>query len=594
MKKDELRNKVNHHEDILKKLIAISDRVGYIKLLLVLLLGVLAFFIFSRDFPTELIVIGGVGLVALVALWVYHYKLHRKINYSKGITNICKRHLARISGEWAAFPDVGEEFISPDHPYSGDLDIVGKKSFFQLLNTTHTFHGRQAFAKGLLHTSFSNDELTRRQAAIAELSGDMDFAIHMEQCFSKIGTHKSAEKLANDLGDKSIFVKRKSVKILLMYMPLLTIASMLSAIFLRQPHLYFIAIFFVAVQGFTWVVSMSKALGYLSAISRLPYSIKAYSEVIEFLTKKSFEADKLQQLQNRLASDRQSAAQAIKDLGRIADKTNLKHNALIWFAANVLLLWDCWCAILFEKWKEKYANNAGHWLPTLGEFESLLCFANLPHICGNTCIPTVSGDINVRDMGHPLIPDETRVDNDFVCNGNIFIVSGSNMSGKTTFMRTLGINLVLARAGSYVCARKMTFYPLEIMTSMRIADDLNEGISTFYAELKRIKKIIALAEKTPRMIFLIDEIFKGTNSVDRLSGAKIVIEKLAVLGVIGIITTHDLELCDIVAPGTRIRNYSFSEEYRDGQIYFDYKINPGRSTTTNARYLMEMVGIYTQ
>jgi DNA mismatch repair ATPase MutS len=153
--------------------------------------------------------------------------------------------------------------------------------------------------------------------------------------------------------------------------------------------------------------------------------------------------------------------------------------------------------------------------------------------------------------------------------------------------------MVLARAGSFVCAKTMELPLIEIMTSMRIADDLNEGISTFYAELKRVKGIITLAEKGPRMIFMIDEIFRGTNSVDRLSGAKAVLSKLNEIGALGIITTHDLELCEIANRHPRIKNYSFSEEYRNNQIYFDYKIKPEKSTTTNAKYLMKMVGIDT-
>jgi len=334
---------------------------------------------------------------------------------------------------------------------------------------------------------------------------------------------------------------------------------------------------------------MGKTHGYLASISRLPYSLKAYSDVIDLIVSKSYSSQKLQQIQSRLGQ--LSAAQAIKDLSRIADKVNVKHNALIWFLINVLLLWDFWCAMLFEKWKQKYAAEAAGWLPALGEFESLLCLASLPSVCDNTCIPAISDDIKAREMGHPLIPAKVRVDNDFICGNNILIISGSNMSGKTTFMRTLGINLVLARAGSFVCAKDMSFALIEIITSMRIADDLNQGISTFYAELRRIKSIIALAEKGPKMLFLIDEIFKGTNSIDRIIGAKTVITKLESFGAIGIITTHDLELCEIATTASRIVNYSFSEEYRDGQIYFDYEIKPGQSTTTNAQYLMEMVGI---
>jgi len=165
------------------------------------------------------------------------------------------------------------------------------------------------------------------------------------------------------------------------------------------------------------------------------------------------------------------------------------------------------------------------------------------------------------------------------------------MSGKTTFMRTVGVNLVLARAGSFVCAKEMTASQLNVVTSMRIADNLSEGISTFYAELKRIKTMMALAKENAKTMFLIDEIFRGTNSVDRLIGAKTVLEKLNELGVVGMITTHDLELCEIVNQLPRIKNYSFSEQYLDHEILFDYKMKAGVSKTTNAKYLMQMMDI---
>jgi DNA mismatch repair ATPase MutS len=249
---------------------------------------------------------------------------------------------------------------------------------------------------------------------------------------------------------------------------------------------------------------------------------------------------------------------------------------------------------MLQAWKEKYAPLAEEWFLAFGEFESLLSFSNLPNICSSVCIPVFDKSdkiIEVADIGHPLINNSIRVNNNLSVNNNIFIISGSNMSGKTTFLRTVGINLVLANAGSFVCAQKMTLSRFKIMTSMRVADNLNEGISTFYAELKKIKGIIDFANSNNNMIFLIDEIFKGTNSVDRFYGAKTVISKLDRLGVMGFITTHDLELCDLENQHIRIKNFSFSEHYENNQILFNYKITAGKSNTTNAKYLMEMIGI---
>jgi len=594
MKQDEFTRQVEYHTDDLKAYEAVSNRVGYVKLVMVMLLGVLIYFLFAWGFPVVLVIVGVVGFVGLIFLWVYHHKIHEKLSRAKGLIAINKRHLARILGEWTAFIDTGAEFACREHPYSSDLDIVGGKSLFQFLNTTHTWHGRQAFARALLEPGFSEDEIVHRQEAIRELSQDIEFSTSMEYSFSKIGSHNAADKLVAELGDGSVFTESRVGKYLLMYMPLLTLTIIAGAMIFGHISLLIGAICAVALQGLAWLIGMGTAHRYVGAVSsRLPYKLGAYTQVIDILQVKNFDSIKIQEIQDKLRATDVSAKEAIVALGKIVDRVNIRHNALIWFGVNVLLLWDFWCAISFEKWKLKYAHRVEGWFTALGEFEGLLSFSNFPNVCGNTSLPVIVREKAIRasKLGHPLISNATRVNNDFVCDDNIFILSGSNMSGKTTFMRTVGINLVLARAGSFVCAREMSFALVEIMTSMRVADDLNEGISTFYAELKRIKAIIEFSKKEPRMLFLIDEIFRGTNSVDRLSGAKTVLAKLDNLGAIGVITTHDLELCEIAAFYPRIENYSFSEEYRDGQICFDYVIRDGKSTSTNAKYLMEMVGI---
>ena len=261
---------------------------------------------------------------------------------------------------------------------------------------------------------------------------------------------------------------------------------------------------------------------------------------------------------------------------------------------NSLLLWDYKNAIDLDNWKMKYSDSVENWFYTLGELESLISFANLPRICNNMCLPSFNNKNNIieaTNIGHPLINNEKRICNDFKLDNNIYIISGSNMSGKTTFMRTVGINMVLARAGSYVCADSMLSSKMKIITSMRIRDDLNEGISTFYAELKRIKKIIDQSHSDPQTLFLIDEIFRGTNSVDRLKGSEGVLKELCKSHVSGMITTHDLEVCNLEDENPNITNYSFNEHYVDGEIFFDYKIKNGRSLTTNAEYLLRKVGI---
>jgi len=593
MKKIEFEKQKKHYEALFEQQNRTFKRIGYIKLAHVLFVGWLIHFILFGDENRHLLIGSGVIATLFLMFWIYHERLKKRLNYSKGMIDIHRRHLNRASGLWSEFTDVGSEFINHDHPYASDLDMVGKRSVFQFLNTTHTWHGRQKFADDLLHPNYDQEEILRRQEAIAELSEDVAFAGHMEYLYEQIGVHGAARFIANRLESDASFIKRDLLKWLAVYGPL-GVLFVVGVIWLANlESLYPVAVALIGGQFLLWVLTFFKTAKYLEDVAHLSYNLDEYSDAIGGLQGRSFQSEKLKEIQRGLVHSETSAAVAIKELSHISSRANLRRNTIAWFLLNVTLLWDLTTAIRFDVWKKKYARQAESWFMALGEFESLLAFSHLPNVCQGTCIPTFNPDkiVKAKEMGHPLINNEKRVTNDLTCENNIFIVSGSNMSGKTTFMRTVGVNLVLARAGSFVCAKEMTASQLNVVTSMRIADNLSEGISTFYAELKRIKTMMALAKENAKTMFLIDEIFRGTNSVDRLIGAKTVLEKLNELGVVGMITTHDLELCEIVNQLPRIKNYSFSEQYLDHEILFDYKMKAGVSKTTNAKYLMQMMDI---
>ena len=582
------------HEAKLKKVNIWFDFFGYCKLLLVVLLGISGYFLFDRNLEFKFLILVLLELPALVFFWVYHSVLQDKITYSKDIISINKRYLCRINGGWTSFPDIGEEFIAVDHPYGCDLDIVGRKSLFQLLNITNTWHGRQAFANDLLSPDYSKSQLQERQEAILELSGDICLLNDIEFHASKIGPSESVKNLVSTLTNKSFFIKSRGLKFFLSYFPVLSLGFIFALIVLEAEELYILGIGCVTFQVIVWLVGMVQALRYVGEVNFLPDQLKAYAEVIKTINAHTFTSPKLQEIKAKLGASNFSAEQAIKDLGKISDKLIVRNQATIGLVLNVFCFWDYKCAFMLEKWKQKYADLAEEWFLALGEFESLMSFSTLGVVCSQVCLPDISGQnqtVKALSLGHPLLSNADRITNDVDFTDSIFIISGSNMSGKTTFLRTVGINLVLGQSGGFVCATQMTLSKMKIITSMRISDDLNEGVSTFYAELKRIKSILELGKKGCEIMFLIDEIFRGTNSVDRLSGAQAVIGGLNEFGASGIITTHDLELCDLANQYPRVKNYNFSEYYKDNQIYFDYKMKPNKSTATNARYLMEMLGI---
>ena len=579
---------IDRHEEKLKSDNKLFNILGFIKIAALMILFLTIYLLFASFF-TGLIFFAITVLVLTVALWVYHYNLDNRIKYSNGIIQIAISQIKRINGGWTNFADNGQAFVDYLHPYANDLDIVGAKSLFQFLNTTHTWYGRKNFANDLLNPNYKPNKIKERQRAITELSKDINFTNDMQYFLSFIKASSSDERLVSELTNTSPLLKNK-IKSIISFMPILTVVLLLMGLFFSQ-NFYVFALISAIVQGLVGrvgrYVSPSK---YLGVMSRLPYKMGKFTFAINNVVKKDFESEILSNIKLQLSH----ACEAINALEKIETMISYRQNIVIYFILNTLFLWDYQCAIMLENWKDKYAKNLEKWLEAIGELESLICFSHLPNVCNNVCIPVIHEEgkiIKAKNLGHPLLSNSNRVNNDIDFDNNIFIISGSNMSGKTTFMRTIGTNLILASAGSYVCASYLNCTLFRPITSMRITDSLDEGISTFYAELKRIKKIIDKAKSSNEMLFLIDEIFRGTNSVDRLAGAETVLSKLNALLATGIITTHDLELCNLAKMHDRIRNHSFCEHYKEGNIHFDYLIKEGQSNTTNARFLMQMIGI---
>lgn len=590
---DTFRKTIARETEILKAAKSRFNLLGYIRLALLVLFIACLYFMITRWDLTLYKVEAAILLVVHIIAGAYHSRLDDGVKKSAAIIDINKRNLDRVEGRWTEFKDTGEEFKDPEHPYCNDLDIVGKKSLFQYLNVSHTWHGRKAFSQDLLHASYTGKEIKARQEAANELASDSSFADELEYRFAKIGSDRAAPALVTALQDSRPLTRHTALRALLMFGPLALLVLVALVVLLRLEQLYLLSACLYAVQALIWIFGLPVTGKYLDSISRLPFKLECYGEVLAFVSEAPFKSERLRKVSLDLTASDVSATQAIAELAKIADKMSARNNFIIYFILNTLFLWDFSCALRFEDWKKQYSPHCEGWFLCLGELESLSCLATFRRVCDHTCFPEFSHPrhLQAQELGHPLIPNAVRVNNPLGLSGDIVIISGSNMSGKTTYLRTVGINVVLARAGAPVCAKSMVFSDLHIVTSMRIADDLGEGISTFYAELTRIKAILDAAQSDRSTLFLIDEIFRGTNSVDRLSGAQTVIKKLSELHVSGMITTHDLELCDMAAGASCIRNYSFAEYYKDGQICFDYKMRPGKSKTTNAKYLMELLGI---
>ncbi|MCQ4924284.1 DNA mismatch repair protein [Tissierella carlieri] len=595
MIKNKFMIRIQKQNENIKKYSSISNSISIARFMVFIGIILLTYIIIKINYKSIYVIIDFILAILFICLIIYHNIIKDKLNFSKEIININNRYLARIDGNWIDFNDIGEEFINKEHKYSFDLDIVGKKSLFQFVNIANTWNGRRTLARDLLETRYNKTEIYLRQEAIKELSSKLDFCQELEYLGSK---HKKElldpENLIKYAESKEIMIKSQRVRELIHFLPIIVIPLSVAIIIFKMKRIYILIPLLILLQFLLWMIRFSTMNNILKPVGTFKRNLETYMDILKLLEKENFESKKLNSIKEILFNGEYSSILAIKELDKITERINLRYNnALIYLVFNGLFLWDYECVFLLENWKNKYGLEVKKWIEAIGEVESLISLSVLMQIDEGVSFPTIDNSnlrISGEALGHPLISNNERVLNNIKIDDSILIITGSNMSGKTTFLRTIGINLVLAYSGGPVYASKMLCPILEIFTSMRVTDDLKNGISTFYAELLRIKDIINYANKNNNIIFLIDEIFRGTNSKDRILGAKNVIGNLNKLGVVGAITTHDLELC-ILDKYNRIKNYHFSEQYKDNKIHFDYKIKQGKSTSTNAKYLMESVGI---
>lgn len=533
-----------------------------------------------------------VGLGLFIVLVRRHSKIKEELNYAKSLIAINTKYIDRMKGEWTKFDDSGEEYLEESHPYALDLDIVGKQSLFQMINTTGTWYGRKELIKCLLNPLDSKEEIVERQLAIKELGNKLSLCQQMEYASHKKKTNGaiSSEFLAYCNGQKEMTIKAFGwTKVL----PYITITVLLAAFIFKSPVLGILGIISTLLQNIPHFLYFGQIYELLNISWEIEYFLANYVEILEVLEHENFNTKKLKHLKSILFEQQDCAVKGIKELEHICSKAHLIRHPLLALPLDILLLWDYQCAAQFEAWKDDYGIKLQQWFEAIGEMEALMSLSVLLHIDEEMKFPILEDSgviLHGNDIGHPLINKHERITNNIDMDNQIWVITGSNMSGKTTFLRTIGINLVLASCGAPVCAKSLNCSKMNIYTSMRIRDDLKEGLSTFYAELMRIKQIIDATHKQGEMIFLIDEIFRGTNSIDRIEGARSVLMSLNREGIIGAITTHDLELC-MLAEKERIDNYHFTEDYKEDKILFDYKLKEGPSTSTNAKYLMKLVGI---
>ena len=535
-----------------------------------------------------------VTIVTFIALVLIHNRLKADAKIAKILLEINIDSIKRISGEWNSFGDSGAEFMDYEHPFTSDLDIFGENSLFQWMNTAVTYSGRRMLKKWLETPSNDIEVIKNRQSAAEELAILLDWRQSF-QAEAKLqeNVFKDPQALFDWAKKSASFFAKPVIAYISKFLPILTILLFVAAYLFKFSFL--IPSTLIIVQMLLVGLRYLDGNDILSEIDPFAKSIKAYRSMLELFEAQEFQSDYLKQLQERLRDKKgNSAYEQIYQLERITDKLGVRHSQL-YLVINILLLWDYRCLAAFEGWRKDSGSYLEDWIAVLAELEALASIAVISYDHPDWAQPQLYDDqsrLFTSQVGHPLLPED-RVSNDIgtMREGQVYLITGSNMSGKSTLLRTIGINLVLAYAGAPVCAKEFHCSIFSIYTSMRIRDDLRSNISSFYAELLRIKKMIDAAKRGESVFFLLDEIFRGTNSRDRHAGARVLVKQLSDEGAVGFVSTHDVELGNLADENNKIKNYHFREEYVDGQLQFDYKLRSGISNTRNAVYLMKMAGI---
>lgn len=591
----EYKKRIKHYTEGLGRKNKLHHTISKYRLLLVVLTIISSQQFYSNN-QYYLVLFSIFTAFLIFSFFVYkHFVIEREISHLEKLITINNNGIKRTNGYWNTLPDNGSEFIDDDHPFSQDLDVFGDSSIFQRINTAHTYFGRKKLASMLCNPSISTLGIDENQRSVLELSTDIEFRQSIELATLKvknISIKKSIEWFKHSDNDLSLL----KVKNIVHALPIVSLAfSCVELIFFRT---YFTPIFLYSLQAFLILKHHKKNHNLFNAFDNKKNSLKEYADVLKIIEDQNFTTRLLTTLQGSMTKDGRTLPSAsLYTLNSILNSAGLRHNKLVHLFVNIILLWDCRCAIRAIEWKIENGASIEVWFDVIGEIEALASLSVLAFENPSWTMPTVDNSmvIDAKNMKHPLIHEVESVGNDFSLGNEkcTAIVSGSNMSGKSTFLRTVATNLLLAYTGAPVNADSFLCGKFDIVTSMRTNDCMNKHISTFYAELLRIKKMIDVA-KANKTFFLIDEIFSGTNSQDRLEGAFQVIKELNNHRCLGIVSTHDLTLCELATNEIpTAENYHFREHYIDGNIHFDYKIYTGHSTTSNALFIMQKIGIPT-
>lgn len=519
-------------------------------------------------------------------------KLLRKIDQSKALIRFNEREQKCLEGHYTLLSP-GNEFKEIDHPYSNDLDIFGENALFQLINRTVTPTAKSRLADTLLNPCLDRETLEKRQKAAEELAAQIDWCqAFLSTPFKNPPTETHQQTIEHWKTQPPFFKHRWSIGFLY-FANALMLLSILAGIIDYQNFKYTLLLFII--QVLMALLTSGKVTRQTQKLNQFLSSIDGYHRLAKVMEKLPVKSDLLQQIHQALFSD-ENALKAFAKLNAVKNELDSRQNILIALIVNGLYLQDLHSVLRLERWRKRHLNRLEAWISAISQMEVLASMAifrfNHPHYA----VPQIDERIVVQaeELGHPLLPDKQRISNDFYLHNlhELYIVTGANMAGKSTFLRAIGINMVLALSGNVVCAKRFSFTPMRIFTSMRTTDNLSKGTSYFHAELLRLKALVEQVSECGNHFIILDEMLKGTNSVDKLNGSVRFLNKLTSLPVCGLVATHDLALSKLSEENPQhFFNICFEIEHTETDIQYDYKIKKGVSKTMNATILLEKMGL---
>lgn len=571
-------------------------RISMLRLTL-FIAGVAGIYFFFSQTPL-LIVCICLTFLPLFILVKIHNRFFIRKEWLETQARIIQEELQALSGDYSSFED-GKEYVNPEHPYSFDLDIFGRRSLFQSINRTCTFFGKNRLAKWLQNHLHEKTSIEKRQEMIREISEHTLFREQFRVAgLVHHGQSSDGEKIQAWSQSPAQYLHAGWVKAFIWGVPVInslllitSLAGWTSFSWLGLSFGIFLVLSFGIIKRATYIQE---------TYGKQLKSLNGYARLIALAKAENWKSAGMQELMERFNLNGQSPIQALQQLSKELDRLDLRNNQFLYVLLEGSIFFQLQEIVRIERWKVRYGQHISEWLETVGELDALCSLGTFAYNHPQYTYPELTEKpfcFLATQMGHPLMPASQCVKNDATIPSRPFflIITGANMAGKSTYLRTIGVNYLLACIGAPVCCERLKLYPNQLITSLRTSDSLSDNESYFFAELKRLKRIIDLLNQGQQLFIILDEILKGTNSMDKQKGSFDLIRQFMQLKANGIIATHDLLLGSLIKQfPEEIRNYCFEADIKENELTFSYKLREGVAQNMNACFLMKKMGIILQ